>query len=272
MSATVARAIVNAAQMLTWPLKPWRRRAAQALAAELLELDLPVVTAHGALQFHCPTRESLHYVREFMLREPETLAWIDGFGSGEVFWDIGANIGQYSLYAALSGVSTMAFEPGAASYGALTRNIEVNKMDDRIAAYCLAFGAATELSTLNMARTDAGSSMHAVGTDIDAFGRTIAVRFRQAVATYSIDNFMAVFQPQFPTHIKLDVDSIEDRIIAGAQRTLADPRLRSVMIELEGGLDTPRARSIVDNLQVAGLGRDSVASRATSANALFRRL
>jgi len=272
MSATVARAIVNAAYVLTWPLKPWRRRAAQTLAAELLEPDLPVHTTHGALRFHCPTRESLHYVREFTFREPETLTWIDRFGPTDIFWDIGANVGQYSLYAALSGVRTLAFEPGAASYGALTRNIEVNGMDDRIAAYCLAFSATTELSTLNMARTDAGSSMHAVGTDIDAFGRTIAVRFRQAVAAYSIDEFLAAFRPPFPSHIKLDVDSIEDRIIAGAQRTLADPRLRSVMVEIEGGLETPRARAIMDSLQAAGLSQDIVASRSTSANALFRRL
>ncbi len=269
----MARAILAAARFLTLPLKPWRRRASQALAAELLELDIDVPTAHGVLRFHCPTRESLHFVREFTQREPETLAWIDSFQPGDVFWDIGANVGQYSLYAALlHGVRTLAFEPGAASYEALIRNTEVNRMDDRIAAYCLAFGETTELSTLNMARTDAGSSMHAVGTDIDALGRRIKVRFRQAVPVYSIDSFSATFRPPLPTHIKLDVDSIEDRIITGAKHTLADPRVQSIMIELEGGLDTPRARAITTALGTAGLHHRVDSADSPSANVLFRRL
>ncbi|MBM3537969.1 MAG: FkbM family methyltransferase [Alphaproteobacteria bacterium] len=271
MSATVARAIAASARLLTWPLKPWRRRAAQALAAELLELDLDVQTARGSLRFHCPTRESLHFVREFSFREPETLTWIDSFQPGDVFWDIGANVGQYSLYAALApGVRTLAFEPGAASYSALIRNIEINRMDDRIAAYCVGFGEATELSTLNMARTDAGSSMHAIGVDTDSLGRTINVRFRQAVSVYSMDGFLTTFAAPFPTHIKLDVDSIEEKIVAGARQTLADRRLQSMMVEIEGGLDTPRARAIVDMLRLAGLSHPPDAARST--NVLFRRL
>ena len=37
------------------------------------------------------------------LKEPETLQWIDGFKTEEkiIFWDIGSNIGLYSIYATL---------------------------------------------------------------------------------------------------------------------------------------------------------------------------
>ncbi len=182
---------------MTWPLKPWRRHAAQALAAELLEPDFSVATDRGVLQFHCPTRESLHFVREFHSREPETLAWIRSFQGGETFWDVGANVGQFSLYAGLNpGVRTLAFEPGAATYAALARNIESNRMDDRVAAYCVAFDGTTRLTEMNMARTNAGSSMHAVGTTLDMIGRAIEVRFRQAVTAYSIDDFETAAESQ----------------------------------------------------------------------------
>ncbi len=40
-------------------------------------------------------------VNTFSSKEPETLDWIDSFNSDDVFWDIGANIGIYSIYAAL---------------------------------------------------------------------------------------------------------------------------------------------------------------------------
>ena len=42
-------------------------------------------------------------VNTFYSKEPETLKWIDNFNEDKniIFWDIGANIGLYSIYAAL---------------------------------------------------------------------------------------------------------------------------------------------------------------------------
>lgn len=257
---------------MTLPLKPWRRHSSHALAAELLEPEFTVVTNLGSLRFHCPTRQSLHFIREFHSREPETLAWIRGFRSGEVFWDIGANVGQFALYAALNpGVQTLAFEPGAASFAALARNIEINGMDGPVAAYCLAFDSLTRLTQMNMARSDAGSSMHAVGTDVDMIGRPIDVRFRQAVTAYAIDDFIARFKPPFPTHLKLDVDSIEDKILEGARQTLADPRLSSVLVEIETAPDTARTRAIHSACAAGGLAVAATEMPQLSANVLFRR-
>lgn len=257
---------------MTWPLKPWRRHAAQTLAAELLKLDFTVATPIGSIRFHCPTRESLHFIREFHSREPDTLSWIRSFRSGHVFWDIGANVGQFSLFAALNaGVQTLAFEPGAASFATLVRNIEINGMSDRVAAYCVAFDSATRLTELNMARTDAGSSMHAVGTDIDMIGRPIDVKFRQAVTAYSIDDFIERFNPPFPTHLKLDVDSIEDKILAGARKTLADPRVASLLVEIETDPDSPRTQAIHTHCGAAGLAAAAAKTPQLSANVLFLR-
>lgn len=272
MSATWARVIATTARGMTSPLKLWRRRSTQAFTAELLELDLDVPTKRGTLRFHCPTRESLHFVREFHYREPDTLAWIESFRAGDVLWDIGAGIGQFSLYAALTpDVTVVALEPGAASFATLVRNIEANRMDDRIAAYCLAFADETTLSHLNMARTDAGSSMHAVGTDIDMLGRRIDVKFRQAVPAYAIDDFIAKFDPPFPAHLKLDVDSIEDKILAGARRTLSDRRLASLLIEIEGNHETPRVRTILAACAAAGFSPVPRTVDSPSANVVFRR-
>lgn len=36
-------------------------------------------------------------------KEPETIEWIDGFGAGETMWDVGADVGIYSIYAAMLG-------------------------------------------------------------------------------------------------------------------------------------------------------------------------
>jgi len=53
----------------------------------------------------------------------------------------------------------------------------------------------------------------------------------------SLDALAEPFGAAFPNHIKIDVDSIEDKIVAGGSKVLADPRLRSVMIELHRDID-----------------------------------
>ena len=74
-----------------------------------------------------------------------TLAWIDEIGECSCLWDIGANVGVFSLYAALRPqVRVIAFEPGGGNYAALNRNIELNRMSSQISAYCIALAGEDE--------------------------------------------------------------------------------------------------------------------------------
>ncbi|GAG85937.1 unnamed protein product, partial [marine sediment metagenome] len=59
----------------------------------------------------------------FWGKEPETLKWIESFEPHSGFADIGANIGQYSLYAAMLEHVVVAFEPQPANFQSLLRNI-----------------------------------------------------------------------------------------------------------------------------------------------------
>ena len=54
----------------------------------------------------------------------------------------------------------------------------------------------------------------------------------QGTLGFSIDDFLMNFNPPFPNHIKIDVDGLELAILSGARRTLADSRIRSMMVEL----------------------------------------
>ena len=193
-------------------------------------------TARGDLVLCCPTARALHDPLNFAKDEPETVAWIDEFiRAGDVMWDIGANIGLYALYAALGpGIRVLAFEPGAASFAALMRNVESNAMGDRIAAYCLAFDEATGLDRLHMMNTGAGHSMHAFGPG-GAAGWPTAPVFSQACLGFTIDDFRRIFAAPPPDHVKLDVDGNEAKIIRGGRRTLAGAKTVLVEIEDRGG-------------------------------------
>ncbi len=52
------------------------------------------LTHHGrSLVFEGPNQICLDRARTVLTKEPGTIAWIDGFAPGEVFWDVGANVG-----------------------------------------------------------------------------------------------------------------------------------------------------------------------------------
>lgn len=258
MSKRVARAIAGMADLLTLPLNSNRRMETRAQAAEYLAAVIPVETRHGQIKFFTNTQRGSHYPWFFHTDEPETLAWIDGFEPGACLWDIGANIGTFSLYAALKkDTRILGFEPSASSYAVFTKNIEINAMDDRIRAYCIAFSQKTGLDLLNMASTEAGHSMHGFGTDLNAFEEIIETKFRQAVPGYSMDDFLATFNPEPPTHIKLDVDGIEADILRGAGKVLGMPQLKSVLIEVMDDVTSPRNAEIIEVMRGNGfVGRE----------------
>ena len=253
MSKTIARLVASFASLVTTTLPRHRRLAVKATAAEYLAQTVTVTTPRGNILFYAPTRRALHTPWLFHTDEPDTLQWIDGFPDDAVLWDVGANVGQFALYAALRpGVRVVAFEPGAGSYAVLNRNIELNRLDDRVRAYCVALSDTTCLSDLNMATTVAGSSMHAFDETVDAREHKIEVIFRQAAVGFSADDFLYRFAPPHPTHIKIDVDSIEARIIRGAREVMGLPSVRSVWVEVMGAPDTPRNREIYAEMARAG--------------------
>jgi FkbM family methyltransferase len=213
------------------------RLAGEAMAAEGEYLPLSIQsapTASGAIRFFCLGDTSAWRVATLYSKEPETIEWIDTFAENDVLWDIGANIGLYSLYAAVARkAKVLAFEPAAANYALINRNIELNGLDGAVTAYCLAFSDAKRLNELNMQNSGFGEAGSSFGTAVDDTGAMFTPKFRQGMLGYSVDRFIDEFDPPFPNHIKIDVDGIEDRIIDGARRTLADARLRTVSIELD---------------------------------------
>jgi FkbM family methyltransferase len=270
VSKTIARIVAGFASAVSITLPHHRRLAVKTTASEYLAQTVRVTTRRGDLLFYAPTRRSLHTPWLFHTDEPDTLAWVDRFPDDAVLWDIGANVGQFALYAALRpGVRVVAFEPGAASYAVLNRNIELNRMDGRVAAYCIALSDKTGLGAFNMATTEAGSSMHAYDTTVDAREHQIEVIFRQAAVGFSADDFLRQFAPPRPTHVKIDVDSIEARIIRGAHQVLGGPTVQSAWVEVMGSPDTPRNRDIA--AAMAELGYRPQPRAADARNTEFRR-
>ena len=87
------------------------------------------------IYFFVPNSLTKWRVDTFFSKEPETLEWIDNFknvqGKKIIFWDIGGNIGLYSIYAALKykSIDVTTFEPSTSNLQVLSRNISINKLN-----------------------------------------------------------------------------------------------------------------------------------------------
>ncbi len=256
-------------------LPPQFRASAWEAASEEMVYD--AVVPGGHLHFYAPTPTLRNRARFLLTKEPDTLEWIDAFSPSSVFWDVGANVGVFSLYAARRGGTTvLAFEPAAPNYHALSRNIHLNDLSAALTAYCLAFSGETELACLNLASTRMGFAMHQFGEPGEASPLTGKVSgFTHGMVGFSIDCFIKQFSPAFPNYIKLDVDGLEGAILEGAAATLRDPRLRELIIELSLTDDAATARaqrSLVEaGFRLISKGGVQHAPCGDSANHLYRK-
>ena len=74
-------------------------------------------------------------------KEPELINWLEINNNKEkqILWDIGSNVGAYSLVAATMGYKVLSFEPAYQNYFKLHENISLNKLDEQIEAFCISF-------------------------------------------------------------------------------------------------------------------------------------
>ena len=120
--------------------------------------DTTLVT-HNNLQLKFAAPNSLCRFRSntFSTKEPETLAWIDGLPEESTLWDIGANVGLYSVYAVKKrNCKVWAFEPSVFNLELLARNINLNCLSNQIVIVPIALTDKSGFSKLRMTSTDLG--------------------------------------------------------------------------------------------------------------------
>lgn len=174
-------------------------------------------------------------------KEPITLEWIAGFAPDEVLVDIGANVGMYSIWAAATRrARVVAFEPAAQNYALLNQNIMANQLQDRVKAYCLGLSDQQGLFDLNMGDVQIGGSCYTVGEALNFKLEPMRVAYRQGCVAFRLDELVTSGSVPMPTHIKLDVDGIEHKVIAGLGKLIENPALRSLLIETNLNLEDHR--------------------------------
>lgn len=138
---------------------------------------------------------------------------------GDLFVDVGANMGSYTVLAsAVCRTRSISFEPVPATYGRLVANCELNSLASLADCRPFAVGAAHGYVAMTSG-FDAGN--HVISDPDPA---------RMTTKVVALDDVLA--EP--PLLIKIDVEGFESEVLQGARRLLSDPRLKAIIIELNG--------------------------------------
>ena len=192
---------------------------------------------NNSVNFFCPNSLTEWRVNTFFTKEPETLEWIDNFDDSKkiTFWDIGANIGIYSIYAALSykNIQIISFEPSTSNLRILSQNISKNNLSQKINICQIALtNQKNKFLNFNESSFEEGSALHAYGETFNHQGDQIKFTNKYSLYGTNVDFLIENKILEIPDYIKIDVDGIEHLILDGGRNCLASDKIKSISLEL----------------------------------------
>jgi FkbM family methyltransferase len=174
----------------------------------------------------------------FSEKEPEMIDWINDFKSNYrsdnfTFFDVGANVGIYSLYTAANYPNSKiySFEPEATNFSSLCLNINSNNFFN-IHPYQIALSFKEGFEDLHVALVESGAGAAAIGLDYKNL-KGENRNFLQGIYTTTLDDLVFKHGFKTPNFIKIDVDGFELDILKGAHKLLSSNSLIGMIIEFE---------------------------------------
>ena len=187
--------------------------------------------------FFTPNQLTEWRVKTFFIKEPETLEWIDSFDSDNktVFWDIGANIGLYSIYNALKNNNsiTYSFEPSTSNLRVLSRNISINNLENKIKIISLPLSnLPNNFFKMNESNFVEGGALNTFKENFNFEGKVFEPKSKYSMLGTSINYLLENKILDVPDYIKIDVDGTEHLILKGADKFLNNRKIKSLSIEI----------------------------------------
>lgn len=191
------------------------------------------------LKFFSPSHVSDWRIKSFFSKEPETLEWIKNFknkkNSEIVFWDIGSNIGLYSIFSAFfhKNISIISFEPSFLNLGILSRNISINNYEKKIQIMQLPLSdKKKKFQKMMETSMTEGGALSSFGYKFDHEGKKINAKNIYSIFGTSLDDLVKQKIIKIPDYIKIDVDGTEHIILKGMKENLKNKKIKSILVEV----------------------------------------
>jgi len=210
----------------------------------LRDEGLVVYEGDHEYRFHCGWMKELKRAGNLWKGEPGTVSWLRSeLRQGDVVYDIGANVGLYTVFAARHGGAgghVYAFEPHVANARSLLRNVLVNGQRDQVTVLSFALGEATAFFDLEYDDDAPGSGMSTLGASprksAEEHGTCKELKY-----VTSVDSLLeqGVLRP--PQLVKIDVEGGELGVLKGMRGLLGsrNRRPRSIQVEIDADSREP---------------------------------
>ena len=226
----------------TWPWPP--NRTIRKLFKLLFRLrkrlirDVEIMNGSSRYRFQCESLPEFARCMKMFIKEPGTCDWImQEVKPGEIFYDIGANIGVYTVLAArCTGENgrVFAFEPHCPSFSRLLDNIRVNNLEHIVTPCNFALHNQQGFFPFNYFSGEAATSHSQIGSAPEDSKLDFQPEISELKYSASIDSLIATNEFPPPHHIKIDVDGNELPILRGMSALLKSPqRPKSIQVEID---------------------------------------
>jgi FkbM family methyltransferase len=211
----------------------WRAvvsRRGAANSGDITEVNIKGTSLRfAALEGDTADQIQQHYeeeVYEYIMKMPEDA----------VFFDLGASIGNFSLFSAAHGLKTYAFEPDPKNFAALELNRRANDFPElQTFEIAISDGANRRGVLMSNSKKQRRGDHHKVlkVSENSAHSSVLGhLDTEHSVRTLSLDQAIEQLKLPVPNYMKIDIDGSEVAFFKGAVKTLADPKLKGFLIEL----------------------------------------
>jgi len=178
---------------------------------------------------------TIQRARTIKSKEPGTLRWISTFLPDDTIWDVGANVGMYTIYAAKRVKSIYAFEPNNGNAFTLLANIRANNLCN-VQVFAIGLGDRNGFFPFEYSSLHFGVAHNQIQTSVNHTTSKKKKKYHETEmkTVQTLDFMVAHNYISLPQHIKLDVDGLELSILRGMKDSLQSGSVRTLLVEAEG--------------------------------------
>jgi len=237
---------------VSWPPRRYLRR----LHRKILELrnwltrELEITDKAGVYRFRCGTVREFNRCLKLYSKEPGTIEWIESeMKPGQVFYDIGANIGVYTIFAARRvspGGKVYAFEPHGPNFSRLSDNIAINRLQDVVVPCSFALHNTDGYLKFRYRSLNSGTSNSQLFEGSNGELKLADDQIIELKNAVRVDALIASRRVAPPQHVKIDIDGDEYLILQGMTSLL---KSSDAPLSIQVELNEPHSDAIISFLQ-----------------------
>lgn len=193
------------------------------------------------IKFWTPGNYSKWMVDHFLQKEKLVEKFILEMPDDEntIFWDIGANLGVFSIFCASHKAKTkiVAFECSPSAVLAISKNISLNNFENRISIFQLGLSnSKNSFLMLKEEKDSLGDQFNSLGKDFDFENQKInSPKHKYKIYSNSVYDILQNKVLEVPNYIKLDVGSFELEVLEGFGNFLENSKIKSIVTEMKFG-------------------------------------